>query len=366
MAKTGKNLYLIPVVSKALDILELLQTEARPMSMEEVHRRTGIAKATVYRALSTLTHRGYLSRSSDGSYRHVARPSKLSFGFGAQSEELQFSVEVKNSLLAAAARAGVNVMVLDNRYDGATAVRNAETFLRKRMDVVIEFQVEQDVAAIIGDKIASAGIPFIAIDIPHPNATFFGVDNYRVGMAAGELLVKHASGAWEGVVDAVIGLDLPEAGQLVQGRISGAFEAIRAEFRDLPQDAYCRLNGRGLRERTDQLMTGYLNRNPKKRHILCAAATDTSALGAIDAVRRLKRERQIAIVGQDCIPDAVVEMKRRVSPMIGSISHEPATYGEALINLGMALLRGHTVPPYNYVAHRVVMRSALLTAVPPS
>ena len=362
MAKPGKNLYLIPVVSKTLDILELLQTEARPMSMEEVHRRTGIAKATVYRALSTLVHRGYLAKSSDGSYRHVARPSKLSFGFGALSKDLQFSNEVETSLVAAAARAGVNLLILDNRYDGATAVRHAETFVRKRMDVVIEFQVEQDVAAIIGDKIGSAGIPFIAVDIPHPNATFFGVDNYRVGMAAGDLLVRHAVEAWNGTVDAVVGLDLPEAGQLVQGRISGAFEAIRAAFPDVAQDSYCRLNGRGLRGRTAQLMAGYLNRNPKSRHVLIAAATDASAMGAIDAARRLRRERQIAIVGQDCIPDAVAEMKRRFSPMVGSISHEPATYGEALINLGMALLRGHTVPPYNYVSHRAVMRAALLAA----
>jgi len=53
---------------------------------------------------------------------------------------------------------------------------------------VIEFQVEQEVAPMIGDKIAGAGIPLIAIDIPHPHATYFGVDNYRVGIEAGEAL----------------------------------------------------------------------------------------------------------------------------------------------------------------------------------
>ena len=40
----------------------------------------------------------------------------------------------------------------------------------------------------IADKIAAAKIPLIAIDIPHPHATYFGVDNYRVGLEAGELL----------------------------------------------------------------------------------------------------------------------------------------------------------------------------------
>ncbi|AFL89039.1 ABC-type sugar transport system, periplasmic component [Terriglobus roseus DSM 18391] len=360
MAKAQKNLYLIPVLSKSLDILELLQAESRAMTLDEVHRRTGTSKATVYRALNTLVHRGYLAKTSEGAYRHVARPSKLTFGFGSQSEELQFSNEVKKSLVAAAASAGVNLVILDNKYDGATAVHNAETFVEKRVDLVIEFQVEHEVAAIIGDRIAAAEIPFIAIDIPHPNATFFGVDNYRVGMAAGDLLVSYATDVWGGKVEAVLGLDLPEAGQLVQGRILGAFEAIRAQWPDLPQEAYARMDGRGLRERSDRLVTAYLEKNAKLRHILIAAATDASALGAIDAARRLKRERHIAIAGQDCIPDAVTEMKRRTSPMVGSVSHEPASYGPALISLGMALLRGQTVAPYNYVNHRVVTRASLL------
>jgi ribose transport system substrate-binding protein len=33
---------------------------------------------------------------------------------------------------------------------------------------------------VLADKIDAAGIPLIAVDIPHPHATFFGVNNYRV------------------------------------------------------------------------------------------------------------------------------------------------------------------------------------------
>jgi len=68
-----KRLYLIPVLSKALDILELLQSENQPMSLEAIHRRTKISKTTVYRVLKTFVHRGYLSQSPDGLYRQVLR-----------------------------------------------------------------------------------------------------------------------------------------------------------------------------------------------------------------------------------------------------------------------------------------------------
>jgi ribose transport system substrate-binding protein len=360
--KTTKRLYLIPVLSKALDILELFQAENQPMTLEAIHKKTRISKTTVYRVLKTFVHRGYLSQSADGLYRHVTGHKKTRFGFGCQSSDMPFSVEVTESLKSAAAAVGVDLMILDNCYDGPTAIRNAEEFINNKVDLVIEFQVEQEVAPVIGDKIAGARIPLIAIDIPHPHATYFGVDNYRVGLEAGEQLASYAMSNWSGKVDWVIGLDLAEAGQLVQSRITGAFEGVRAGRPDLPVEVFVRIDGRGLREKSMKLVSDFLDRHPNDKHILIAAATDSSALGAVDAVRTHKREKQVAIMGHDCIEEAIAEMRRGKSPLIGSISHETSSYGPNLIHLGLSILRGETVPPYNYVTHRMVTRASLLSS----
>ena len=352
--RKSRRLYLIPVLSKALDILELLQAENQPMTLEAIHRQTKISKTTVYRVLKTFVHRGYLSQSPDGLYRQVTRPKKLRFGFGGQSVDMPFSVEVTESLKAAAASVGVDLMILDNCYDAATAIRNAEEFVKNRVDLVIEFQVEQEAAPVIADKIAAAKIPLIAIDIPHPHATYFGVDNYRVGFEAGEVLAAHALKVWDGQVEWVLGLDLPEAGLLVQSRITGAFEGVRSGIPDLPVESFVRIDGRGMRDRSRKLISDFLDRHPRERHILIAAATDTSAMGALDAVRERKREKHVAIVGQDCIAEAVAEMSKASSPLIGSVSHEAGSYGPSLVHLGLSILRGQTVAPYNYVAHKMV------------
>jgi ribose transport system substrate-binding protein len=360
--KTTKRLYLIPVLSKALDILELLQAANQPMTLEAIHRQTRISKTTVYRVLKTFVHRGYLSQGADGLYRQVTRPKKMRFGFAGQSADMPFSEEVTESLMDAAASVGVDLMVLDNHYDAATALKNAEEFIRSKVDLVIEFQVEQEVAPMIGDKIAAAKIPFIAIDIPHPHATYFGVDNYRVGVEAGETLAAYATANWGGRVDWVIGLDLAEAGQLVQSRITGAFEGIRSGVSDLPVESFVRIDGRGMREKSKKLIADFLERHPKDKHILIAAATDSSALGAVDAVRENKRDRHVAIVGQDCIAEAIAEMKKARSPLVGSVSHEASSYGPNLMHLGLSLLRGQTVAPYNYVAHKMITRESLRQA----
>src|SRR5258708_12752319 len=217
-------------------------------------------------------------------------------------------------------------MILDNHYDAATAIRNAEQFVANRVDLVIEFQIEQQVAPIVADKIADAGIPLIAVEIPHPHAIFFGVNNYRAGLEGGEYLAIHAGQRWVSKASGVIGLDIEEAGSLVQSRITGAFEGVRSVLPDLPIEAFVRMDARGLRDRGYKLMADFLRRHPKDKGLLIAAATDTSALGALQAVREAKREKHVAIVGQDCIPEALEEMVKNNSPLIGSCSHEATPY----------------------------------------
>ena len=121
------------------------------MSLETMHQRTRISKTTVYRILKTLTHRGYIAQSQDGLYRPISSPTKKVFGFGSQSSEMAFSQAVTKILQSAAADTGIDLLILDNQYDPTIAVRNADEFIRHGVDLVIDFQVDQDVAAIIGD-----------------------------------------------------------------------------------------------------------------------------------------------------------------------------------------------------------------------
>ena len=355
MSKTRiKRLYLIPILSKALDVLELLEQTNSPISLEDVYQQTKISKTSVYRILKTLVHRGYLAQGQSGLYRLVSRPRRLRFGFAGQSAEMPFSVAVAESVTAAAAAAGVELLQLDNRYDADVAIKNAEEFVRQRVDLVLEFQVEEHVAPHVAHIFKKAEIPLVAIDVPHPNATYFGVDNFEVGYEAGTLLAQHAFNKWKGKVDWVLGIGFSEAGSFVQSRIRGAFEGIRERLDQIPPDHFLQLEGRGMRQPSMLAMQAFMKTHRKGQRILVATSTDSSALGVLDAARQAGREQDFAIAGQDCIPEVLEEMRKGSSAIIGSISHGAESYGPRLIQLGIALLRGHIVPPYNYVRHRVV------------
>jgi ribose transport system substrate-binding protein len=355
-----KRLYLIPILSKALDVIELLEQNQSPVSLEDVFQKTRISKTSVYRILKTLVHRGYVAQTQNGLYRLVSRPRRLRFGFAAQSAEMPFSQAVVQSVTAAAAASGVELLLLDNRYDPHVAIQNAEEFVAKHVDLALEFQVEEAAAPLVAHILKRADIPLVAIDVPHPNATYFGVDNFEVGYEAGSVLAQFAVRQWKGNADYVLGLGFAEAGSFVQSRITGAFDAIRQRLDEIPPDRFVQIEGRGMREPSRLAVAEFLQSHPRDERFLVAAATDSSALGVLDAVRQAGREEHFAIVGQDCIPEVMEEMRSGKSAMIGSISHEVETYGPRLIQIGIAILRGHAVPPYNYVRHRVFTPESLI------
>lgn len=354
-----KRLYLIPILSKGLDVIELLEQVHGPISLEDVYKKTDISKTSIYRILKTLVHRGYVAQTQNGLYRLVARPRRLRFGFAVQSADLPFSQAVSRSVTAAAAAAGVELLTLDNHFDPETAVHNAVEFVEKQVDVVLEFQVEETVGPRVANIFKKADLPVIAIDVPHPNAIYFGVDNFECGVEAGIMLAQHALRNWEGKADWVVGVGFNEAGSFVQSRITGAFEAIRERIPTVPPERFVQIDGRGSRNPSRLFFGEFLQNHPGMQRILVAAATDSSALGVLDAARQHGREDSMAVVGQDCIPDAVEEMRSGQSALIGTISHEAETYGPRLIQLGISMLRGYAVPPYNYVRHKVVTLETL-------
>jgi ribose transport system substrate-binding protein len=176
------------------------------------------------------------------------------------------------------------------------------------------------------------------------------------------LLAKHACANWKCKPDWVLGIGFSEAGSFVQSRITGAFEGIRARLDQIPLDRFLRLEGRGMRQPSYLAVSEFLRNHRRGQRVLVAASTDSSALGVLDAARQSGREQDFAIVGQDCIPEVLEEMRKESSPIIGSVSHGAESYGPRLIQLGITLLRGHIVPPYNYVRHHVVTPETLSSA----
>ncbi|RYG67186.1 sugar ABC transporter substrate-binding protein, partial [bacterium] len=130
---------------------------------------------------------------------------RYKIGFANLTEDIPFAVRVREGIEKAAKDAGnVDLVTADNKLDGATALANADNFITQGVQGVIEFQTDEKFGKSIMDKMNAKGIPVIAIDIPMPGATFFGVDNPVAGKMAGEGLGKWIKKNWDGKVDALV------------------------------------------------------------------------------------------------------------------------------------------------------------------
>ena len=88
-------------------------------------------------------------------------------------------------------------------------------------------------------------IPVIAIEIPHPGATYFGADNYQAGLIGGKALGRWAKENWGGEVDQVLLLELPIAGPLPQLRVTGLLDALRKALPTISHSQVFHLDGKG-------------------------------------------------------------------------------------------------------------------------
>src|SRR5690606_20537981 len=110
----------------------------------------------------------------------------------------------------------------------------------------------------IAHKFAEAKIPCMAIDIPQPGAVFFGADNYRAGLMAGRALGEYARDRWGGKADKVLLLELPQAGPVVQARMTGALNAIQEILGPVQASDVVHLDSRGTVKESHRVTLGLL------------------------------------------------------------------------------------------------------------
>ncbi len=348
--------YIVESISRACDVLEAFREDGESLRLSDVAPRAGLSKATAFRILFTLEQRGLLEQDSDRRYRLRIRPlkrRKYRLGFGAQSTEFPFSRAVCESIQRVAFEEEVELLVLDNKYSAKAALHNTDVFVREQVDLVIEFQTEEHCASAISSKLQDANIPAIAVEIPHPGATYYGANNYRAGLMGGRYLAKWALQHWGGRVDQVLLLELPPAGALPRSRLMGSLAALRESLPHLADAQIVFLNGNGQYERSLDVVRKYL-RTSKAHRVLVSAINDPSAIGALHAFEESGRSLDCAVMGQNASAEARAEMAEGHSRLIGSVAYFPERYGEGLIPLALEIIQRRTVPSAVFVKHQIV------------
>jgi ribose transport system substrate-binding protein len=337
-------------------LLTAFRSPGEALPLKEIAARCGLPKTMVFRLLYTLEKCGMVDKLGQNLYQSRVRPWKqrlYRLGYAAQGTDYQFSREVSESLQRAAAAEGIELICVDNRYSAKTAQRNADLLVREKVDLAIEFQTDEEVAPIVAAKYREANIPMIAIDIPHPGATYYGANNYEAGLIGGRYLGRWVKEHWQSEVDEIILLELKRAGNLPRMRLSGLLVGINLV---LPSAAHCRityLDGDGELGPSFEAVRRHL-RSSHSRRVLVGGINDPSTLGALRAFQEAGRAENCALMGQNASPEVRVELREPKTRFVGSVAFFPERYGENIIRVSLDILNQRPVPPAVFVEHKLI------------
>jgi ribose transport system substrate-binding protein len=352
-----KEKYQITSVVRACAVLRAFQGPDEILELHDVAARTGLHRSTAFRLLANLVAQRLLERVGCSGYRsrfRIQTSDRYRIGYGEQSTVIPYIKAVTESLAVAAHAAGINLLILNNKASRKAALRNVDTFIRQRVDLVIEFQLIVGIARQVSAKLSAAGIPMIAVDIPHPGATYFGPDSYKAGRMAGIHLGRWATQNWQGVAHEVVLIHARAGGPVLDARLQGIEEGLihaLPSARSLPR---VDLESKGQFEIALDAVRTHLRRSHAHKRMLIGTVNDTSALGALEAIHEFGREDDCAIVSQDCVAEARREMRRAGTRLIGTVAYFPETYGDRLIPLALDILRHQNVPAAIYTSHQLV------------
>ena len=352
-----KRSYTVRSVMRAADILKAFSSSHEVLTLRAVAEHTKLDKGTVFRLLETLVEAGLVGRSGKQGYQSRLQPihsRRFRLGYASQSNLLPFTGIVTDSLRSAASAADIDLVVLNNEFSPRVALENAERFVAEKVDLVIDSQINVNVASQIAAQLLDAGIPLIAVDIPHPGSFYFGADNYKAGRIAGRYLAKWALKNWNGKAEQVMYLGVDAAGPLLNSRLTGICDGLNEcmpESRKIPSCHYDTKGGQF--EATLDIVRKHLRRH-KARKVLVGAVNDSTALAVLQAFRESGLEKECAIVGQAASLEARRELRRPSTRFIGTVAYFPEFYGAQLVKLALEILDKKCVPPAVFTQHELV------------
>lgn len=289
---------------------------------------------------------------------------QLVLAFANLQRDIAFGVLVENGIVENAEAAGVELVIADNRLDGPTALANAQSFVRREADAVIEFQTDVNFGPTVMNEFDQAGIGVIAIDIPMPGATFFGANNPRSGFMGGAYLAQAAIAEWgadqvnEGYF--VVG-ELPQSGAIPAMRTGGQIAGFQAVAEGFPEDHIILIDTSNTLQGSFEQMSNVLGRIPEGVPIMITAINDQSTTGMLRAVQQAGREADALAVGMGADElDTLMGEDR----MIASVGYFPERYGNYLVPMSLMALAGQELPPAVLMNHVMISPSNVCEQYP--
>lgn len=267
-------------------------------------------------------------------------------GISYQNLENEYIQGLQAAIRRTAKEKGVAIIEKDGKGKVENQVTQVEEFIAQHVDAIILNPYNKDGAGSAVEKAKEAGIPLIVLNAQVDNleaaTAYVGSDDLIAGRMEAQLIVDHLGGRGNVVIMHIQG------GNSAQISRTEGIKEVLSQYPEIKILAEQTANGN--REHGRYLMDKWLRNHPDIDALI--SQNDAMALGAYEAIKRAGREREIAIVGIDAIPEALEAVRK--GEMLGTVLQDADGQGSTVIEIAIRAARGETVPHINYLPFRLI------------
>jgi ribose transport system substrate-binding protein len=255
-----------------------------------------------------------------------------------------------------AQKMGVKIVACDAQFDPDKAVTCAETIAQQKPDFIINANWRSEAAVAMSKIFDAAKIPTDNADVLHPNAIFFGADNYVSGHTAG---IAAGGQALQAGVCADLTILLggnPGEGEAANQRLSGFSDGIQEKCGPLPADRIVTLLfDAGTPDQALTKTTDWLTANPNAKYVVATSIDDERVTGMTKALSQSSRDG--FGVGQGCDDVGIAATKEGTldkTHWLGCVGFFFEKYGDYLMSVALDVLEGTPVPQEVHMEHKML------------
>jgi ribose transport system substrate-binding protein len=225
----------------------------------------------------------------------------------------------------------------DSQFDSNKQAAAIEDFLAQGVDAILLNPVDSSAIVKSVEKANQKGVPVITIDVNADGgklATFVASDNYKLGVLTGEYIAKRLDGKGK-------------VAMLTHPTVSSGLnreQGAKSVLKNYPGiQIVAEQATRGERLVSVDVAENVLTAN---KHLDCIwAINDPTALGAIQAVKQAKREKELFVVAVDGSPEAVEAIKLG-GAFAASAAQYPQRMAAAAVEQAVLAMKGEKLKEF--------------------
>ena len=271
---------------------------------------------------------------------------KITIGISYQNLQNEFIINIQDAVRAEAEKMGVNLIEADGQGKAENQIAQTEDFITRNVDAIILNPYDKEGSAHAVDLAVQAHKPIVVVNAIVSNLqkanAYVGSEDAEAGRIAAQRIIDVLQG--KGDVAVIHGPN----GHSAEVQRSDGIRQVLSKYPDAK--IVVEQTANWDRAQALNLMENWLASGRKIDAVI--AQNDEMALGALKAIEAAGKQKEIAVIGIDAIPDAL----RAVADgrLVGTVFQDAKGQGTLAVDLAVQLVEGKPVKHDNYIPFQLV------------